>query len=100
MADEPVPITPTLSPVKSTPSFGHSPVCQTGPLKSAMPANGGLLADDRQPTAIRQKRASTRSPRSVSTTQRAFASSKVAAVTRVENRMSRLRSKRSATWLA
>ena len=37
---------------------------------------------------------------SVSTIQRALFSSKVAAITRVEKRMSRRRSKRSATWLA
>ena len=80
MADEPVPITPTRCPEKSTPSLGHSPVCQIGPLKSAMPSNGGLLAEERQPTAIMQKRASTLSPPlpsnlSVSITQSARASS-------------------------
>jgi hypothetical protein len=44
-----------------------------------------------------QKRADTRSPRSVVTVHRRAASSKTAEVTRVESWMSRRRSKRSAT---
>jgi hypothetical protein len=33
MAEEPVPMTATVWPVKSTPSFGQLPVRQVGPLK-------------------------------------------------------------------
>ena len=97
MAEEPVPITPTRWPLKSTPSCGQRPVWYVAPRKLSRPGNFGTWAEDRQPVAMMQKRADTRSPRSVVTVQRRVASSKAAAVTRVENWMSRRRSKRSAT---
>src|SRR5262249_22824517 len=54
MADEPVPITATVLPVKSTPSFGQRPVCHVGPLKSAAPGMSGSLGTERHPVAITQ----------------------------------------------
>ena len=64
-----------------------------------MPSKSGMLRAERQPLAMMQWVAVTRAPSSVSTVQCPAASSKVAAVTRVSKRMSRRRSKRSATWL-
>ncbi len=52
---------------------------------------------DRQPVAMMQNCAETRSPRSVRIAHRFVASSKTAAVTRVASWMSRRRSNRSAT---
>jgi hypothetical protein len=100
IAEEPVPMTPTRRPVKSTPSWGHLPVWYHGPVKDSRPLMSGTCASDRQPVAMMQKRADTRSPRSVSTVHRLVASSNVAVVTRVSNWMSFRRSNRSATWLA
>jgi hypothetical protein len=60
----------------------------------------GTWASERQPVAMMQNWADTRSPRSVSMFHRDVRSSKTAAVTRVSNWMSRRRSNRSATWLA
>src|SRR5262245_55797564 len=57
----------------------------------------GSRGADRQPVAATTKRAVTDSPVSVSTLQVDDASSKIAAVTIVENWMSRRRSRRSAT---
>jgi len=59
----------------------------------------GIAGTERHPVAIIRKRPANRPPASVSTVQHARASSNVAAVTRVLSRMSRRRSKRSATWL-
>ncbi|SIN37840.1 Uncharacterised protein [Mycobacteroides abscessus subsp. abscessus] len=58
-----------------------------------------MLAVDSAPVAITQNRAFTVSFRSVRTVQRSRSSSKTAEVTRVPQRISRRRSKRSATWL-
>ncbi len=64
-----------------------------------MPLKGGRLVADRQPTAMMQNFAETRSPRSVSTRQQFAASSKVAAVTRVSKRISGRRPKRSVDMI-
>ena len=105
--DEPVPITPTRWPVKSTPSCGQRPVWYVGPANVPSPGTSGSLAADRQPTASTTNRAETVSsrsvdvmPRSVVTDQRSVDSSNTALVTLVSNSMSWRRSKRSATWLA
>ena len=100
IAEEPVPMTPTRRPVKSTPSCGHRPVWYHLPSNDSRPLKSGTWTSERQPVAMTQNRADTRSPRSVSTFQRPVASSKIARVTRVSNWMSRRRSNRSATWLA
>ena len=76
MAEEPVPITATVLPVKSTPSLGHLPVCQDAPLKLSLPGNCGSFGTDRQPVAITHQRAVSTSPLSVSTVHRLDASSK------------------------
>ena len=86
--------------MKSTPSWGHLPMWYHVPAKDSRPSMSGTCASERQPVAMMQKRADTRSPRSVSTVHRRVASSKAAAVTRVSNWISRRRSNRSATWLA
>ena len=99
MAEEPVPMTPTRWPVKSTPVVRPvAGVIRSCPRSSPAPGRRAPARSDRQPVAMMQKRADTRSPRSVSISQRFVASSKRAAVTRVSSWMSRRRSKRSATW--
>ena len=65
-----------------------------------MPGKAGRFGADRQPTAMMQNFAMTRSPRSVSINQLSLSSSKIADVTRVSNTIWLRRSKRSATWLA
>lgn len=75
MPEEPVPITATRLPVKSTSSCGQRPVWKLSPRKEPAPGMPGTRASDRQPTAVMRKRAVTRSPRSVSTRQRDAASS-------------------------
>ena len=52
--DEPVPITPTRNPVKSTPSWGHRPVWYHLPLKLSKPAMFGLRGVERLPVAMMQ----------------------------------------------
>ena len=52
MPDEPVPITPTRLPVKSTGSWGQSPVWYHSPVKVSSPSKDGSFVDDRQPTAM------------------------------------------------
>ncbi len=89
---EPVPITPTRMPVKSTPSWGQRFVWWIGPRKSSAPGISGALGNDRHPVAMIRNRASMVSPVSVPTVQRCASSSYVAAVTRVSNVMSRRRS--------
>ncbi len=97
IAEEPVPITATRWPVKSTPSWGQRPVWYTAPVKSSRPGMSGRLAADRQPVAITTYRHPIVSPASVWTRQPSASSSKWAAVTRVSKVMSRRRSWRSAT---
>ena len=100
MADEPVPITPTRCPVKSTPSWGQRPVWYVAPSNESRPGKSGRLADDRQPVAMTTNRAvQLVAARRCGRVHRSVASSNVADSTRVSNRMSRRRSNRSATWL-
>ena len=99
IADEPVPITPTRLPVKSTPSWGQRPVWYVSPANESIPGKSGVLVDDRHPVAMMRNWAETSRPPSVRTVQRRVPSSNVAPATRVSNWMSRRRSKRSATWL-
>ena len=75
MPVEPVPISPTRLPEKSTPSCGQRPVWYQAPEKLSRPGMAGTLALDRQPTAVIRNRASNRSPASVVTVQRFPASS-------------------------
>ncbi len=51
-ADEPVPITATRLPVKSTPSCGQVLVKYTSPAKRSVPSMSGTFGIDRQPVAI------------------------------------------------
>ena len=97
MPDEPVPITPTRLPVKSTPSWGQRLVKYTSPWKRSAPAMSGTLGTDRQPVAMTYQRHVTSSPVSVVIVHSDAASSHAAASTRVEKRMSRRRSYLSAT---
>ena len=95
--DEPVPITATRLPVKSTPSCGQRVVEYTSPRKRSTPSMSGIFGSDRQPVAITKKRQRISSPRSVRIRQREASSSQAAFSTRVEKRMSRRRSCLSAT---
>ena len=52
IAEDPVPITPTRMPVKSTPSCGQWPVWYVLPLKFSTPGTSGSLDWDRQPDAM------------------------------------------------
>jgi hypothetical protein len=99
MPEEPVPITPTRWPVKSTGCLGQLPVWYQRPPKDSRPGSSGTREADRQPAAEITNRALTRSPRSVATCQRPPASSKTALVTRVSSWSIGHRSNRSATWL-
>ena len=74
MAEEPVPITPTRWPAKSTPSCGQAPVWYHLPSKVSRPLKLGSCAVERQPVAMMQKRAETCSPVSVLTSHRFAAS--------------------------
>ena len=97
MPDEPVPITATRLPVKSTGSFGQSPVCRLTPAKVSAPGNRGRLAVDRQPTAVTTYLAVAMCPSAVRSVQRLAASSYSMAVTSVRKVNSLRRSRRSAT---
>ena len=52
MPDEPVPMTATRLPVKSTPSCGQRLVKYTSPPNWSAPSISGDLGSDRQPVAI------------------------------------------------
>ncbi len=54
MAEDPVPITPTRWPLKSTGWCGQCPVWNVGPAKEPTPSTAGSLALDRQPVAMTQ----------------------------------------------
>ena len=96
-AEDPVPITPTRLPVKSTPSCGQRPVWCSSPANVSRPGIGGTRGTERQPVAMTGTRPRAgRRPRST-TVQRSSASSYAASTTRVPRRRSRRRSKRSAT---
>src|SRR5215471_12503126 len=97
MPDEPVPIRPTRLPVKSTPSCGHRLVKYTSPQKRSAPLMSTCFGTDRHPVAMTRYRQESSSPREVLRSQRDAASSHAADSSRVENRMSRRRSYRSAT---
>ena len=56
MPDEPVPITPTRLPVRSTPSWGQRLVKYTSPWKRSVPSMSTSLGTDRQPVAITYQR--------------------------------------------
>ena len=56
MADEPVPMTATRLPVKSTPSWGHVLVKYTSPAKSSAPTISGAFGIERHPLAITKNR--------------------------------------------
>ena len=98
MPDEPVPMTATRRPVKSTPSCGQCAVCRVRPANRSMPGISGSFEVDRQPVAITSCSVSHRSPDSVVTVQRPSASRKCADATRVSSRTPSRSSKRSATW--
>ena len=63
--DEPVPIRPTRSPLKSTPSCGQRAVWYDCPRKVSVPGISGSLLADRQPVAITKYLAVTALPPSV-----------------------------------
>src|SRR5438067_11589611 len=92
--DEPVPITPTRNPVKSTPSWGHNPVWYHSPLKLSKPGRLGVRGVERLPVAITQKRAAAALPLSVLTVHVFVLLSKSASFIRVLDSMFGLRSKR------
>ena len=52
MPEEPVPITATRRPVKSTPSWGQWPVWYVAPAKRSTPWISGNLDWDKQPDAM------------------------------------------------
>ena len=52
MPVEPVPITPTRLPVRSTPSCGQRPVWYQSPVKLSRPGMSGMLAAEMAPTAV------------------------------------------------
>ena len=52
MPDEPVPMTATRLPVKSTPSCGQRLVKYTSPAKRSAPSMSGSFGIDRQPVAM------------------------------------------------
>ena len=60
IADDPVPITPTRLPAKSTPSCGHRPVWYVSPSNTSAPSSPGRFGVDKQPVAITQNRHRTR----------------------------------------
>ena len=70
MPVEPVPITATRLPVKSTGSWGQLLVQYSSPSKVSAPGNSGSLATDRPPTQLSTKRAVHVWPSSVPTVQR------------------------------
>ena len=70
MPDDPVPITATRLPVKSTASAGQCAVWYTSPANVDRPGKSGVNAADSGPVAITANRAVTDSPVSVLTVQR------------------------------
>ena len=54
MAEDPVPITPTRLPLKSTPSWGHRPVWYQSPPKPSSPGMSGMFVAERHPVAMMQ----------------------------------------------
>ena len=97
IADDPVPITATRRPVKSTPSWGQRLVKYVGPANVSRPGMSGRFGCDSTPTARIRNRADTSSPSVGADVPAPDRSSYAADVTLVSNWMSRRRSKRSAT---
>ena len=52
MPDDPVPMTATRLPVKSTPSCGQRPVTYTSRVNRSAPGTSGVFGSERQPVAI------------------------------------------------
>ena len=96
---DPVPMTATRLPAKSTVVAGHSPVWCWTPRNSSRPGTSGNCGTESTPVALMRKRARTAAPSAVATVHVADASSYLASVTFAPNRMWRRRSKRSTTWL-
>src|SRR6202034_1020586 len=96
---DPVPISPTRFPAKSTPSAGHRAVWCQDPENVSSPGSDGTWYADRHPTAETKNRALTTAPSSVVTVHWAASSSHLAAVTRVLSWICGHSPNRSATWL-
>ena len=92
MPEEPVPMTPTRLPVRSTPSWGQRLVKYTSPWKRSVPSMSTSLGTDRHPVAITYQRQRMVSPWLVVIDHVDDASSHAAALTPVSKRMSRRRS--------
>ncbi len=96
---DPVPMSPTRLPVKSTPSFGHRDVWYQGPSNESSPGRSGTWNSDRHPAAETKYRAVTVAPSDVVTVHAAAAASQEAPVTRVFSWMYGHSPNLSATWL-
>src|SRR5690349_17099510 len=97
MPDDPVPMTATRLPVKSTGSCGQCSVWYTSPANVLNPGKSGVNAADSGPVAMMQNRAEMTSPPSVVTVQRSVSSSSTAEATLVLNVIPERRSSLSAT---
>ena len=75
MPVEPVPITPTRLPARSTPSCGQRALWCHSPSKSSSPSIAGRCGIDRLPQAMTQYVAEYVAPSSVVTCQRSRSSS-------------------------
>ncbi len=73
--EEPVPITATRRPLKSTSRPGQLPVWKLRPRNVSIPGTSTIFGADRQPVAMIANRAETTSPRSVVICHRAADSS-------------------------
>ena len=72
---DPVPMTATRLPVKSTGVAGHSPVWYDSPPKSSRPGTSGKYGTERTPVAATKYRARTSVPWPSTTVQRPAGSS-------------------------
>ncbi len=99
MPVDPVPMSPTRLPAKSTPSCGHRAVWYQGPSNESSPGRSGTWNSDRHPAAETKYRAVTVPPSDVVTAHAAAVASQDAPVTRVFSLMCGHRPNRSATWL-
>src|SRR5258707_6174951 len=94
----PVPMTPTRLPLKSTPSCGHRAVWWQMPRKSFSPPIGGIYGFAASPVQSTKNFARVTLPSLACTTHWSRSVSNSAPVTRVLNRMSRLRPSFLSTW--